>query len=391
MRRHLKDLESMHQQHRTKARFKDEISLILSSIGLVVGTQAACTRAVAFDSTQRRPLNRTTTIFCCSNVLLHRHFSLVFRRKRILKMVTTRSAGPGASLRRSARLSGTGSLGQDEFLRILQDKTQRPSKKRKRRNVGHDDVEELASPAKRERASSVETSSNVNSGCREKALNQRELDLKKKQEDLDSQTRNLDTIVKEKEKEMTLEFLDENLSCALCCEIIACPYAPTSANCGHSFCAICILKWFFSRLHRACGSWHENVACPFCRTPLAYTPAFPPRDLSTFPFSPNRLADACIRSAIEKLASSSLPDNPGPPKPGANGRNQTQRVSRVKKEESVGLGLESDIEGWKEGGRNRIEWNARERLGHDEMVDMRNRWPRLTPDDFAAIKIRLSV
>lgn len=58
-------------------------------------------------------------------------------------------------------------------------------------------------------------SSNVKSGCREKALNQRELDMKKKQEDLDSQTRNLDTIVKEKEKEMTLEFLDENLSCAL--------------------------------------------------------------------------------------------------------------------------------------------------------------------------------
>ncbi len=49
MRRHLKDLESMHQQHRTKARFKDEIALqILSSVeavGSVVGTQAACTRA----------------------------------------------------------------------------------------------------------------------------------------------------------------------------------------------------------------------------------------------------------------------------------------------------------------------------------------------------------
>ncbi len=31
------------------------------------------------------------------------------------------------------------------------------------------------------------------------------------------------------------------------------------------------------------------------------------------------------------------------------------------------------------------------RLGRDEMVDMRNRWPTLTPDDFANIKIRLSV
>jgi len=311
-------------------------------------------------------------------------------------MVKTRSAGPSSSLRRSARLSGSGSVSRDEFLRILQDNTQRPSRKRKRRdtggNIDHDDVEELPPPTKRERSPAAgDSSSSAKLRCREKALNERERDLKKKQEDLDSQAQNIDTIMKEKEKEMTLAFLDDNFSCALCCEIIACPYSPTSVDCGHSFCAICLLKWFFSRLHRACGSWHESVACPFCRTPLAHTPPDPPRHLSTFPFAPNRLADASIRAALEKLASSTSPDNQGLLNPEDGGGNQANRASRVKKEESVGLGPESDMDSWLEGGRSRVEWSARERRGHSEMVDIRNRWPRLTSDEFTAIKNRLNV
>ncbi|KLO11058.1 hypothetical protein SCHPADRAFT_999187 [Schizopora paradoxa] len=297
-------------------------------------------------------------------------------------MVTTRSAGPRSGVRRSARLSGTGSLGQDEFLRLLQEKSQKPSKKRKRRN---DDEDEPRSHPKREGSPSPESSSDARLKCREQTLKQRETDLKKKESDLDSQAQNLNTIMKGKEKEMTLEFLEEHLSCALCCEIIACPYSPISGNCGHSFCAMCLLKWYFSRLHDDCGSWHERVACPFCRAPLTFTPAIPPRDINTFPFAPNRLADACIQAAVEKLASN------GSPKPEADGRSQSRRASRVKKEESVGLLLESDVIGWSEYGRNRTDWNNRNRRGHDEMEDIRSRWTVLAPEDFHAIKSRLNV
>lgn len=82
----------------------------------------------------------------------------------------------------------------------------------------------------------------------------------------------------------------------------ACPYAMTPRNCGHTFCATCILKWFFSRLHKGCGGWHEAVDCPLCRTALPHTPERTPRYNSSFPFTPNRTADTAIRGMINAIA-----------------------------------------------------------------------------------------
>ena len=72
-------------------------------------------------------------------------------------------------------------------------------------------------------------------------------------------------------------------------------------NCGHTFCAICMLKHFFSRFHRTCGAWHEHVECPMCRSILIYTPNQLPRSLLTFPFAKNRMTDAAVLAMIEQL------------------------------------------------------------------------------------------
>ncbi|KAJ7847260.1 hypothetical protein B0H14DRAFT_2446187 [Mycena olivaceomarginata] len=63
-----------------------------------------------------------------------------------------------------------------------------------------------------------------------------------------------------------LTFEEEHLhyNCPICQEIFGHPYI---LNCGHSFCALCILRHIFSNLH-ACGLWHESPGCPLCRAPI---------------------------------------------------------------------------------------------------------------------------
>lgn len=62
-----------------------------------------------------------------------------------------------------------------------------------------------------------------------------------------------------------------------CYDIMAQPYSLNPGQCGHTFCALCILRHFFSRLHKACGGWHESVDCPMCRSLLVITPDRVPR------------------------------------------------------------------------------------------------------------------
>lgn len=114
----------------------------------------------------------------------------------------------------------------------------------------------------------------------------------------------------------------------------ACPYALTPRNCGHTFCATCILKWFFSRLHKGCGGWHEAVDCPLCRSALPHTPERTPRSTSCFPFTPNRTAETAIRGLIntishELTSTSTLASHP--------------------------------LSDWEEGGYSKREWSKRER------------------------------
>lgn len=147
---------------------------------------------------------------------------------------------------------------------------------------------------------------------------------------------------------------------------MAYPYTLNPGKCGHTFCAICILKWFFSRLHRVCGGWHEAVDCPICRSTLALTPDRTPRPPYTFPFVPNRVAAGVVESLIGKLAQP-------PPSIVKQEVHEGLRISesdkegRKRKREVLKIedcSLEADLEAWKEGGNLRTEWLKRDRCAH---------------------------
>ncbi|KAI6042054.1 hypothetical protein EDC04DRAFT_2564826, partial [Pisolithus marmoratus] len=158
--------------------------------------------------------------------------------------------------------------------------------------------------------------------------------------------------------------LEENFSCPLCFEIMACPYTLRSPSCGHTFCATCILKWYFSRLHRGCGDWHDMVQCPICRCTLA-TPDSQPRTQYTFPFIPNRTLDSAIQGLIKSLAGD----------------------LDIKCSTSASDALST----WSEGGHARQDWSKRDRSGRNEMTSLGAQWTTMKAADFVNFKNRLDV
>jgi hypothetical protein len=180
------------------------------------------------------------------------------------------------------------------------------------------------------------------------------------------------------------------------------PYTINSIQCGHTFCAICILKWFFTRLHRNCGRWHEAVECPICRSPFVLTPDQVPRPEITFPFLPNRTAAAVCKSLIENLAKS---------------QSDLLDVKRALKSKSKAKNVDStattktrnsnnaDVTAWREGGYMRAEWLKRDRQVHsrsarstkstlsnshregkEELNYILKSWATLTSEDFLMLK-----
>ncbi|KAF8892147.1 hypothetical protein BD779DRAFT_1511128 [Infundibulicybe gibba] len=188
--------------------------------------------------------------------------------------------------------------------------------------------------------------------------------------------------IAEHEAKAAFRQLEEHFTCALCYEIMAHPYSLNPGPCGHTFCAICILKWFFSRLHRACGGWHEAVDCPICRSLLDITPDRTPRQETTFPFVPNRIAAAVCESLIEKLGA--LSDRTGSERDIPCGR----KNGKSKKDDEV---EEQDFNIWRDGGSAKTEWLKRDREGKEEMNSLWTSWARLRSHDFVALKQKLGV
>ncbi|KAF9525321.1 hypothetical protein CPB83DRAFT_772248, partial [Crepidotus variabilis] len=145
------------------------------------------------------------------------------------------------------------------------------------------------------------------------------------------------------------------------------PYSLNPSRCGHTFCGLCILGWFFSRLHRHCGTWHESFGCPMCRSPLIITPERIPRLQLTFPFVPNRIAASVIESLVAK--------------------NTTE--SDLTDASSQNLGLPA----WREDGRMRKDWSKKDRQVdcREEMEYLLSRWTTMQPQDFIAMKVKLGV
>ncbi|KAI0954824.1 hypothetical protein AcW1_006599 [Taiwanofungus camphoratus] len=224
------------------------------------------------------------------------------------------------------------------------------------------------------------------------ALGKRETALAKKEQALSRATEKLEKrtlAVKQREKEAedlvtslavtraedALARLEENLTCALCFDVMACPYSLVPGQCGHSYCAICILKWFFSHLHYECGGWHEVLECPLCRSSLPFPQDNVPRQLYTCPFTPNRLGDKMLTDLVDSMRDS------GPEIAGS---------SKGKKKQKA-VGGSSVTAAWCEGGSARLEWQGRERRGRAEMKLITSSWSKLTANDFRTIRDRLRI
>lgn len=131
----------------------------------------------------------------------------------------------------------------------------------------------------------------------------------------------------------------------------ACPYSLNNGRCGHAFCAICILKWAFAALHRACGHWHEALECPLCRAPLPIISRSNPRNVYTFPFIPDRLGDTVIKSHLAVL------QDAADFKAKSNTTNSDASRNGVRWHGEV----DEQVLAWGLGKASRIQWEQRER------------------------------
>jgi len=204
--------------------------------------------------------------------------------------------------------------------------------------------------------------------------------LQQDQRQLDDVTRGIQHDLDEAQPRDTLRFLEEHFTCALCLEIIAHPVTVPHPNCGHTFCALCMVKHFFSRFHRTCGGWHEHVECPMCRSILIYTPNQPPRSLLTFPFAKNRIADAAVTAMVDQLTTQ------------VEGAGIVRLCGDV--EQTKGgfkTECESPLAVWRMGGSSRIEWLERREKGRQEVDYLSRNWSTISSHEFIMIKDRLAV
>ncbi|KAI4521079.1 hypothetical protein K525DRAFT_256980 [Schizophyllum commune Loenen D] len=314
-------------------------------------------------------------------------------------MVSKKAANsPRTGLRRSSRLS------QGKPASATTDAQDPPVK---RRRLSHADPLESCSA----RATSGRRGKLTHAEVlkREKRVAKLELDYQERSEELKRRYASL--IEREKEvataldrvaerdAQSTLSQLQELFTCPLCYEVLTVPYSLNPSLCGHTFCGICILKWFFSRLHEPCGGWHESVDCPICRQLLVITPDRTPRLEFTCPFVPNRVAATACETLVERLtvnacaASSArikLELSEGPLKSrlkrDCEERSHDRLVDDGGSEDSV-----QGLEAWTEGGSMRTEWLRKQAEGKQEMNELISKWTTLKSPDFIRIKRRLGV
>jgi len=204
--------------------------------------------------------------------------------------------------------------------------------------------------------------------------------LQQDQRQPDDITRGIQHDLDETQPHDTLRFLEEHFTCVLCLEIIAHPVTVPHPNCGHTFCALCMVKHFFSRFHRTCGGWHEHVECPMCRSILIYTPNQVPRSLLTFPFAKNRMVDAAVTAMIDQLTTQIE---------SVGILNPCEDMEQTKG--GIKIDCESPLAVWRMGGSSRIEWLERREKGRQEVDYLSRNWSTITSHEFIKIKDRLAV
>ncbi|TFL05351.1 hypothetical protein BDV98DRAFT_590036 [Pterulicium gracile] len=165
--------------------------------------------------------------------------------------------------------------------------------------------------------------------AREQSLDMRLSSLEIREAELCDREKALEATIKRRRATAAYQQLQDHFTCAMCFDALSDPHSFSS--CGHAFCALCALKHFFSRLHEACGSWHEHVDCPVCRCPLLLPEEKAPRHQSTFPFVRCFGFGQLVRECVIAVG-------------------------------DIGEGMgEPEMEGWRVGGADRVDWEKKSR------------------------------
>ncbi|KAI0640781.1 hypothetical protein C8Q79DRAFT_994876 [Trametes meyenii] len=185
-----------------------------------------------------------------------------------------------------------------------------------------------------------------------------------------------------------LDMLEEHYTCSLCYETMACPYTLTAGQCGHSFCALCLMQWCFAAVHRGCGYWHDSLECPLCRAELPYASDVTPRSVFSFPFTPNRLADGMIKTLVAVVKDAKPDDAPTAgqgacPTAGAGvGTGEDKSIDPSAVSDRLAL--------WREGGAMYNDWVERDTRGRKEITRLATGWSTFQAEDFIEFKDRLT-
>jgi len=303
---------------------------------------------------------------------------------RVLRWIPARSASRMQTRSSAKRVTRYSTRAARTSKRPLDSQEDMPELKR-RRTTG-----KRSRPASSETETSQSTSGSSAPSDEESEVVALRKTLQQVQEDysaLQHDKRQLDDIIRdiqhdrdEAQPRDALRFLEEHFTCALCLEIIAHPVTVPHPNCGHTFCAICMVKHFFSRFHRTCGGWHEHVECPMCRSILIYTPNQLPRSLLTFPFAKNRMADAAVVAMVDQLTKQI--EDTGIPTPCEN-MDQTKGGIRIDRTSPLAV--------WRMGGSSRVEWLERRERGRQEVDYLSRNWSTISSHEFIKMKDRLGV
>ncbi|PCH36205.1 hypothetical protein WOLCODRAFT_166745 [Wolfiporia cocos MD-104 SS10] len=199
----------------------------------------------------------------------------------------------------------------------------------------------------------------------------------------EQETQDLALALSTSRAEQLIAQLEEHFFCSLCFEIIACPCTIGSSRCGHTFCALCIMKWYFSRLCPDCCTWHEDLECPLCRTPIAAPKVVPADGNTPCPFAPNRMVDGAVAELLNTIRNESTASSgSSSTSPKGKGKGKSKKTEGGVISEAIAL--------WGEGGASRVDWQDRNRRGHAELDRLTTGWTRMGPGDYKLMKNRLA-